>query len=574
MLRSTERGGTTYHVVRHGGRWREYWLHRPCCADDNPPGGTPLVVMLHGWNERGSYYAGLDGHWSDRWVAESERGCFIVAWPQGVQERARDGKSRTSWNAGGCSSAGAGLCTVADVQPPVCMPQLCADPQACEPCAWCGCADDVGYVEFLARRLRDSDLGIDAARLFVAGCSNGGMLAFDLAMRSPSGLFAAFVTNCGLPHAGLACVPPTPRALIHIHATNDLTIRTDGGPSDDGGWRYETVDHALGALQASNDACRSVAADWRPLSLLAEADEETLTPTLRWLRNLSLPEAVAPLGEQNESLAAGRCRLRATCEGGEDLVQCTGEFGHDWPEWAAAVAWRFFEHAAEATHRGDDVWIGNGRQSTQWERCAPRGGGGGGGGDDGGAEGEVRIAGDLPPTAEDDLAPKDWAEWERATLVGASDINQRHYKRKHKHALRDAECLPLVASASDDGGASGLAGMEGAVAGALAGGVATLLIGCVLIVCWLRRRGGGRRGGKPAGRAGTRTNSGRGGQFGGAAELVATGLSAAEARARSKEERPRAALIGGASGARRPRSDEPVGEEAGIESGVEPVLVE
>ena len=77
----------------------------------------------------------------------------------------------------------------------------------CGPCGWCNCGDDIGFVESLTRTLAASDLSLDPARLFLAGSSNGGMLAYAILTRGHHGLFAAFVANCALPHMGRECVP-------------------------------------------------------------------------------------------------------------------------------------------------------------------------------------------------------------------------------------------------------------------------------------------------------------------------------------------------------------------------------
>ena len=81
---------------------------------------------------------------------------------------------------------------------------------------------------------------------------------------------------------------------------------------------------------------------------------------LAWLRGLRF----ANQRKARHAAGDGRCRLRAACDadgasGGDgglpsaEIVQCTGAFGHDWPAWAAAVTWRFFEHTAELRERAE-----------------------------------------------------------------------------------------------------------------------------------------------------------------------------------------------------------------------------
>ncbi len=89
----------------------------PCCAAA-PGRRLPLVLMLHGWGERGAKYAGLEGAPADddQWTATSEEHCFLVVWPQALTTQLGAYGATAAWNAGGCSTAGAALCDVAAVR--------------------------------------------------------------------------------------------------------------------------------------------------------------------------------------------------------------------------------------------------------------------------------------------------------------------------------------------------------------------------------------------------------------------------------------------------------------------------
>ena len=188
-------------------------------------------------------------------------------------------------------------------------------------------------------------------------------MAFELAQRAPAGLYAGFATNCGTYQVGAQCAPVWSHAQIHIHATDDPTIPYDGTPSSDGGgWRYESVDNALGRMAASAMcASRTTPAErgWVQLSSLdpssasaaphntAAAASALLNASgLPWLAGLTLPTG------NNFALATrqdARCRLRASdCANGAQFVECTGEFGHDWPYWAAATSYRFLRQFQSA----------------------------------------------------------------------------------------------------------------------------------------------------------------------------------------------------------------------------------
>lgn len=339
-------GRTTHHTFAHEGATREFWLHVPCCARLS----RPLVLMMHGWGETGAEYSGFESAawWragQDRWAEEAERGCFIVAWPQGVSTQLGSYQRMSSWNAGGCSEVGDEACNTQEVvqnfKAPLCSRDSCAG--ICGSCSWCACSDDVGFIVSLTRALIASNIGVDSRRVYAAGCSNGGMMTYELMMRAPAGLFAAFAANCGLPHVGHLCAPPVVRPLIHIHAGNDHTIPIDGSPSNGGGWLYTPVEEALTGLSHAG-GCAAVSGPAEPWVAIRDAADpappnSTRDPTsLSWLRPLSL---ASNRSLDDETRRQDKCALRATCADGGEIVYCTGDFGHDWPAWAAAVAWNF-----------------------------------------------------------------------------------------------------------------------------------------------------------------------------------------------------------------------------------------
>ena len=368
-----------HHTFTHGGIEREYWLHRPCCSAD-ATAQLPLVLMLHGWGETGAQYAGLEAgafsrEGADRWIEESERGCFVVAWPQGLLTQLGHYKKHTSWNAGGCSSAASDLCNTRTVKyyygdVGLCSADTCGG--TCDACAWCTCADDVDFVVSLTRELLAAIPGIDAQRAYVAGCSNGGMMTYELMMRAPAGLFAAFVTNCGLPHVGHLCAPPAIRPMLHLHDPTDRTIPPEGAPSSFGGWRYERVDDVLASLGAAGGCALFDTDHWLRLDAYGEAsgagidgsssgngsgisssgersssggDGGTEAAALQWLRGVSFPGGRSFV----DAVGHDRCTLRAACGNhAAEIVYCTGDFGHDWPSWGAAVAWRFLRQYSTA----------------------------------------------------------------------------------------------------------------------------------------------------------------------------------------------------------------------------------
>ena len=347
---ASEGGGvTTHHTFSYDGLQREFWFHLPPCANTTTA-PMPLVLMLHGWGERGSTYAGLgeSSQWregGDHWADVSDSHCFAVAWPQGTTSQLGQFDQVSSWNAVGCSEVGTSACDAAAVRSVYGAGGLCssncntgANTCATRACAWCSCTDDVGFLTRLIRSLLASDLQLDSRRVYVAGCSNGGMMAYEMAMRSPPGLIAAFVTNCGLPHVGTGCVPPLARPHLHIHATNDRTIPPDGSPASAGGWLYTNTDATLDLISAAGDCDRSPSSEWAFLRDLAAIGNATNVASLPFLRGLRLGEDVTV---SVRAAPDDRCQLHSSCSSDVLIVSCTGRFGHDWPDWSASVAWRF-----------------------------------------------------------------------------------------------------------------------------------------------------------------------------------------------------------------------------------------
>ncbi|NQZ78365.1 MAG: prolyl oligopeptidase family serine peptidase, partial [Ekhidna sp.] len=86
-------------------------------------------------------------------------------------------------------------------------------------------SDDFGFVETLINQLL-SEFNIDTNRVYAAGYSNGGMMAYGLANHK-SELIAAVASVSG---TMLDCIGSTsnPMPVIHLHGTADEVIPYDG----------------------------------------------------------------------------------------------------------------------------------------------------------------------------------------------------------------------------------------------------------------------------------------------------------------------------------------------------------
>lgn len=161
---------------------RTYELFVPESYDADTP--TPLVMVLHGASGTGARsqsWLGFDE------VAKAEN--FIVVYPDGLYN---------NWD------FGAGLLT----------PDGMID------------VDDVGYLTHVVETLQ-ADYNIDPARVFVAGMSNGAVMAYRLACEAPdifqavagvaAGIFTMAVQNCG-----------QPISVLFIQGSEDRIIPWDG----------------------------------------------------------------------------------------------------------------------------------------------------------------------------------------------------------------------------------------------------------------------------------------------------------------------------------------------------------
>ena len=170
------------------GRTRTYHLYVP---SNIPAGPVPLLVALHGgtgWGAQFQRSSGFDG------LAEANG--FLVVFPDGIGVGA-DGTQLRTWNAGYC----------------------------CGPAVRQG-VDDVAFVSALISEI-SGRYEIDPSRVFAAGHSNGGMLAYRLACELSDLIVAVGVQSSSL---GVEpCKPSSPVSLLHIHGTADANHPIDGG---------------------------------------------------------------------------------------------------------------------------------------------------------------------------------------------------------------------------------------------------------------------------------------------------------------------------------------------------------
>lgn len=205
--------GTTDHVLVHDGRPRPFRVHVPSVV----PLGAALVIQLHGGGGSGT---GLDRLTHFHRLADRER--FVVVSPNGVGRRWNDGRQ-------------------------------VSDPRA-------AAIDDAGFIAALIDALA-ARLPLDRRRVYVAGISNGAMMAARLAHEIPDRI-AAFGQVAGTiaEDAPTWWRPDRPVPLVEIFGTADPILPYAGGPARRARWggrdrgRVLGVEAWMALVAAHNDA--------------------------------------------------------------------------------------------------------------------------------------------------------------------------------------------------------------------------------------------------------------------------------------------------------------------------------
>ena len=187
---------TSAQSIVHNGVNREYVLYIPNSYDGTS--SVPLMLNFHGFGGSASDYM---QEADMRSLAEADT--FILIYPQGS---CLDGLSH--WNA--CPLGGDNKSD----------------------------ADDFGFVEAIINEI-SSQYNVDMERIYAAGYSNGGMMAYGLA-NYKSDLVAAVASVSGVM---LECTGSTshPMPVVHLHGTSDGVLPYNG--SSDWNSAQSTLDY-------------------------------------------------------------------------------------------------------------------------------------------------------------------------------------------------------------------------------------------------------------------------------------------------------------------------------------------
>ena len=167
--------------LRFDGRDRTYLLHLPA---SHPAKNVPLVIVLHGSGGSGRGMERLTG-----FSAVANREGFAVVYPDGLWRNWNDGRGR------------------------IAFPRT----------------DDAGFLIALIDRLTNAGI-VDPHRVYVAGISNGGMMAQRLACEAPDKVAAVASVAATLPERiAPDCKPLRPVSMLFIHGTKDPLVPYTGG---------------------------------------------------------------------------------------------------------------------------------------------------------------------------------------------------------------------------------------------------------------------------------------------------------------------------------------------------------
>lgn len=179
--------GRYVKAIKSGGLDRTYILRVPKAYDASKP--TPLLVVFHGWTGSG---AESEGYTHLAAAAEAEG--WLSAFPDGTN-------TPRGWNTGFLNLGQKGV-------------------------------DDVRFTSDLLDAIK-KQVHVDDSRVFVAGHSNGAMLAHTLASRLPDKIAAigAVAGTVGLSQKARISAPNSPVSVMMIHGTGDSMVAYDAKDS-------------------------------------------------------------------------------------------------------------------------------------------------------------------------------------------------------------------------------------------------------------------------------------------------------------------------------------------------------
>ncbi|WP_116366235.1 alpha/beta hydrolase family esterase [Parahaliea mediterranea] len=271
------------------GLQRSYQLYVP----DALPAGAPLLILLHGSRSNGADMAALSFY---SFEVLAEREAFLVAYPSGVERHWNDCRASASYSA-----------NLRNI-------------------------DDVGYLKALIAQLA-AQYGVDAGRVYVAGMSNGGHMAYRMGLEAPEAVagIAAYVANLPVAANRDCGAAGQPLPVLIVNGTDDPVNPYEGGLVELFG------DDSRGEVISARDS----AAYWAALAGYSSdgqhsdwpdqvVDDDTRVTTLQWQGPGRASVALVSVEGGGHTLANPVFRL----------PRLLGRTSHEFD--TAALTWQFF----------------------------------------------------------------------------------------------------------------------------------------------------------------------------------------------------------------------------------------
>lgn len=178
-----------------GGTERSYLIHLPRIAP--PPGGAPVVIMLHGHGASAEDLTGLGNTNAApyrQWVSIARRERMVLIAPEGL--RGSDG--RQGWND--------------------CRADATTNPDT----------DDVAFLNAIVDAAQN-EVALDRRRIYVVGTSNGGHMALRLAIEQPSRVAAVAAIVAAMPARSECTATQRAVPVLFMNGTDDPLLPYAGG---------------------------------------------------------------------------------------------------------------------------------------------------------------------------------------------------------------------------------------------------------------------------------------------------------------------------------------------------------
>ena len=213
-------------TLNHDGIERRWLVYLPTTLADRPS----IVLVLHGSRGDGDRIRRLTSHAFDQ---QAERHGFIAVYPDGFEQHWNDCRATASYSANARA------------------------------------IDDVGFLAALVDEMR-ARWGADPSRVFAAGLSNGGHMAYRLGLEAPERVRGIAAIAASLPvDANLDCARRgRPVPVMIVNGTDDPVNPYGGGLVDFLG------DTSRGSVLSATDT----AAYWAGLAGLTGASETLAMP--------------------------------------------------------------------------------------------------------------------------------------------------------------------------------------------------------------------------------------------------------------------------------------------------------